>query len=105
MPTPETRPVPFLPALLAGVLLAGCATTGWPEYRAAMKCHLEAKAEACDEQYEKALKANPKLPGLRASYASHLHRRGQSDLAEKHFQAEMEQHPGSRKAVKVVLEK
>lgn len=95
-------------SLALSFLVSGCAiqpSTGWPEYRAAMRCHLESRNEECDQAYEAAIKANPKLPGLHSSYASHLHRRGDAAGAEEHFRAELENHPKSEKAIKVVVGK
>jgi hypothetical protein len=86
-------------------LLSACASLppGWKEYRAATKCHLQNKNEECDPAYEKAIKKNPKLPGLQASYGSHLYRRGDAAGAEEHFKAEMETHPVSKHAILVVF--
>ena len=84
--------------------LAGCATLppGWAEYREATKCHLQNKNEECDKAYEKAIKKNSKLPGLHASYGSHLFRRGDAAAAKEHFNEELENHPHSRPAILVV---
>jgi hypothetical protein len=95
-----------VPGLIASCafLLSACASLppGWKEYREATKCHLQNKNEECDKSYEKAIKKNPKLPGLRSSYASHLFRRGDAAGAEDHFKAEMENHPRSQQAILVV---
>ena len=100
---------PFLSALpiAPAILLFGCAaqSNGWPEYRAAMRCHLESKNEECDGSYEAAIKANPRLPGLQSSYASHLFRRGDAAGAQEHFRSELENHPKSEQAIKVVVGK
>lgn len=94
--------------LFITLLVSGCAnqpSSGWPEYREAMRCHLESRNEECDRAYEAAIKLNPKLPGLQSSYASHLYRRGDVAGAEEHFRAELENHPKSGKAIKVVVGK
>lgn len=89
----------------AALMFSGCASLppGWAEYKAATKCHLQNKNDECDKSYQKAIKKNPKLPGLQASYASHLYRRGDAASAEEHFRAEIENHPHSQKAIGVVL--
>ena len=92
-------------AMSFAILLTACASLprGWKEYREATKCHLQNKNEECDESYEQAIKKNPKIPGLQASYASHLFRRGDAAGAEEHFKAEMEAHPRSQQAILVVF--
>jgi len=87
------------------LLLAACATLppGWAEYREATKCHLENKDKECDAAYEKAIKKNAKLPGVHASYGSHLFRRGDAAAAREQFDAELENHPVSRPAILIVL--
>jgi hypothetical protein len=91
----------------SSVLMVGCAglPPGWAEYREAMKCDLQNKNEECDATYEKAIHKNPKLPGLQASFASHLYRRGDAANAQAHFNEEMQNHPVSGKAIGVVLGK
>lgn len=92
-------------AVSFALLLTACATLppGWKEYREATKCHLQNKNEECDKAYEKAIKKNTKIPGLHASYGSHLFRRGDAAGAEEHFKAEMETHPRSQQAILVVF--
>lgn len=89
------------------LLLSACASLppGWKEYREATKCHLQNKNEECDKSYEKAIKKNSHLPGLRASYASHLFRRGDAAGAEEHYKAEIENHPRAEKSILVVMNK
>lgn len=89
------------------LLLSACASLppGWKEYREATKCHLQNKNEECDPSYEKAIKKNSHLPGLQASYASHLFRRGDASGAEEHFKAEIENHPRAEKSILVVMKK
>lgn len=97
----------FLVGIYASTVLlfTACASLppGWDEYREAMKCHFQNKNEECDKAYETAIKKNPKLPGLQASYASHLYQRGDATGAQEHFQAEIENHPRSQQAIAVVL--
>lgn len=87
-------------------LFSACATLprGWAEYREATKCHLQNKNEECDKAYEKAISKNSKLPGLHASYGSHLFRRGDAAAAKEHFDQELANHPLSRPSILVVYQ-
>lgn len=87
------------------LLLAACAPPqpGWAEYRQAMRCHFENRDAECDAAYEKAIAKNAKLPGVHASYGSHLFRRGDAAAARAQFDAELANHPLSRPAILIVL--
>jgi predicted Zn-dependent protease len=87
------------------IMLSACAglPPGWAEYKEAMKCHFQNKNEECNQEYESAIKKNPKLPGLQASYASHLFQHGNAAEAEEHFRSEQENHPRSQQAIAVVM--
>ncbi len=86
-------------------LLQGCSTLppGWPEYRSAMKCHFQGKDAECDKDYARAIKKNDMLPGVHASYGTHLLKRGEMQAAQEQFQKEVENHPVSTVAVQVVF--
>jgi hypothetical protein len=87
------------------LLLQGCAglPPGWAEYRSAMKCHFQGKDTECDQDYEKAIKKNDKLPGVHASYGTHLLKRGDSQTAKEQFEQEVANHPVSETSVKLVF--
>jgi hypothetical protein len=100
----KTDSLPGICAICA-LLLAACAPVppGWAEYREAMRCHLENKDTECDAAYEKAIAKNARLPGVHASYGSHLFRRGDAAAARAQFDAELVNHPLSRPAILIVL--
>jgi hypothetical protein len=87
------------------LLLQGCAglPPGWVEYRSAMKCHFQGKDTECDKDYEKAIKKNDKLPGVHASYGTHLLKRGDAQTAKEQFDQEVANHPVSETSVKLVF--
>jgi hypothetical protein len=95
----------FLLSLFGAVLLQGCAglPPGWVEYRSAMTCHFQGKDPECDKDYEKAIKKNDKLPGVHASYGTHLLKRGDSQTAKEQFEMEVANHPLSEPSVKLVF--
>ncbi len=75
------------------LLLAGCASNPWIPYQEAVRCHLDDKGPECNAKYQKAIKANPKLRGVHASYGTHLLLQGNKDEAEKEFKTERENYP------------
>ncbi|MEN9352945.1 MAG: hypothetical protein RL318_270 [Fibrobacterota bacterium] len=74
-------------------LLAGCASNPWPYYEGAIRCHMDKKGEQCNKQYEEAIKIDPKLQGVHASYGVHLLLNGKPSEAEKEFALERANYP------------
>jgi len=77
----------------AVAFLAGCASNPWPYYEGAIRCHMEKKGEECNKQYEAAIKIDPKLQGVHASYGVHLLLNGKPTEAEKEFAQERANYP------------
>jgi len=58
-----------------------------------MECHLRNRGAACDEFYEASLQADTTIPGVHASYATHLLSMGKVEEANVQFALELQYHP------------
>ena len=83
---------PILATILL-LLLAGCASSPWPHYETALRCHLDGKKGECDKEYQKAIDAGPKTQGLHASYGVHLLQEGKPAEATREFEIEKANYP------------
>jgi hypothetical protein len=84
-------------------LLGGCASP-WVAYQEAVRCHLDDKGPECDGKYQKAIKQNTKMPGVHASYGTHLLLQGKADQAAEEFRLEQQNYPTeSSKAIALLL--
>jgi hypothetical protein len=81
------------PLLAVSLLIAGCASNPWPHYESAIRCHLDQKTEECNKEYEAAIKLDPKLQGVHASYGTHLLKLGKTVEAQKEFDLEKANYP------------
>jgi len=74
--------------------ISGCATASpWPHYEAAVRCHLDGRKSLCNEHYVRAIRINPQLQGIHASYGVHLLQQGQTAAAEREFALERMNYP------------
>jgi Tfp pilus assembly protein PilF len=91
--------------LISSFVISGCAglPTGWKEYRSAITCDLEGKQDECDKDYEKAIRKNPQMQGVHASFGTHLLKRGEVQPAQEEYAKEQEFHPVSTTAVNLAL--
>jgi hypothetical protein len=86
------------------LVFANCAgIRGWPEYKAAMNCHLKNGAD-CTKCYLDTFNENPDLPGLNASYGSYLYSKGNVEEGRKYLAAEVTKFPQSQKAISIILD-
>lgn len=91
-------------AVLSAFFTWNCAQTGWPEYRDAMACDLEGRNE-CARHYSAAIRKNPQLPGVHASYGSHLIRQGDLEKGQAELEKEYQTYPAARIAVSTFLDR
>jgi Tfp pilus assembly protein PilF len=81
-------------ALIVATLLPACASSPWPHYETAMSCHMVGeKMSECDKHYRKAMKEDPKLQGIHASYGVHLLKQGRIAEANREFAIEQKNYP------------
>lgn len=85
------------------IFLSGCASNPeWKHYREAQACHFQ-HGDFCGSRYRDAIRANPKLPGVHASYGTHLISKGEVDKGIKELNIEMANHPESKVALQIVI--
>lgn len=80
-------------ASFSTIALVGCASSPWPHYEEAIRCHLDGKTTECDQKYQKAIKADPKTQGVHASYGVHLLKEGKTAEAAQEFATEQANYP------------